>query len=181
MSGFEWNVVVSVHGDAFVRACGLLEQFGELRRTDYYNVVVLHVEDLDGFLARLARLVENAPQVRDVISRVLPVQAAFDFRDVEDFQDKAREQALAWLPRLAGKSFHVRLHRRGLKGRLSTPAEERFLDDALLEALAAQDTPGRIDFDDPDMVIDLETVGTRAGMALWTREDLQRYPFLRVD
>jgi len=36
---------------------------------------------------------------------------------------------------LAGKSFHVRLHRRGFKGRLSTAKEERFLDEALLDAL----------------------------------------------
>jgi hypothetical protein len=30
-------------------------------------------------------------------------------------------------------------------------------------------------------VIDLETVGHEAGVSLWTREELERYPFLRVD
>jgi hypothetical protein len=27
----------------------------------------------------------------------------------------------------------------------------------------------------------VETVGTQAGLSLWTREDLKRYPFLRLD
>jgi tRNA(Ser,Leu) C12 N-acetylase TAN1 len=58
--------------------------------------------------------------------------------------------------------------------------EERFLDDALLDALEAAGTPGRIAFDDPDAVIDVETVGNRTGMSFWTRADLERYPFLKI-
>ena len=41
--------------------------------------------------------------------------------------------------------------------------------------------PGRINFDDPDHVIDIETVGSRAGLSLWARDDLRCYPFLRID
>ena len=41
--------------------------------------------------------------------------------------------------------------------------------------------PGQIGFEDPDAVIDIETVGNRAGISLWTREDLQRFEFLRPD
>jgi tRNA(Ser,Leu) C12 N-acetylase TAN1 len=88
---------------------------------------------------------------------------------------------LAWAPALAGKSFHVRLHRRGFKGRLSTPEEERFFDDALLGALQSTGAPGSLAFDDPDAIIQIETVGNRAGISLWSREDLARYPFLKVD
>jgi len=55
------------------------------------------------------------------------------------------------------------------------------LDEALLETLEHRGTPGRIDFDDPDFILDVETVGQRAGMSLWTREDLHRYPFLKLD
>ncbi len=76
---------------------------------------------------------------------------------------------------------HVRLYRRGFKGRLSSHDEERFLDDALLQALEAAGTPRRITFDDPDAVIDVETLGNWAGLSLWTRADLARYPFLKVD
>jgi hypothetical protein len=72
----------------------------------------------------------------------------------------------------------VRLRRRGLKGIISTPEEERFLDDLLLEALAAAGAPGHISFEDPEYVLLIETVGSGGGVALWTREDLKRYPFL---
>jgi tRNA(Ser,Leu) C12 N-acetylase TAN1 len=82
---------------------------------------------------------------------------------------------------LLGKSFHVRLHRRGFKGALSTPKEERFLDDALLAVLASAGAPGRIGFDDPDAVLQIEMIDRRAGVSLWERDDLRRYPFLSVD
>jgi tRNA(Ser,Leu) C12 N-acetylase TAN1 len=81
---------------------------------------------------------------------------------------------------LAGKSFHVRLHRRGLKGTLSTPREERFLDETLLDALESLGAPSRITFTDPDAILQIETIDGRAGVSLWQREDLQRYPFLGV-
>ena len=35
-------------------------------------------------------------------------------------------------------------------------------------------------FEDPDCVLLIETVGQRGGLALWTREELKRYPFLPV-
>ena len=55
------------------------------------------------------------------------------------------------------------------------------LDDLILEVLDAAKTPAVIAFDDPDVVIDIETVEDRSGLSLWTREELARYPFLRID
>ena len=94
---------------------------------------------------------------------------------------KAREASLTWIPDLAGKSFHVRMYRRGFKGQLSSQSEESFLDGILLDALNKIGKPGRITFENPDAIIALETIDSRAGLSLWTREDLQRYPFLRLD
>lgn len=178
---FEWNLVASVHGRGFTRGQQILQIIGEVHRTNYYNVLVARVEDIDAMLARLPQLESLAPDIWTVISRLAPARVAFNFRDVAEFETKAREAALSWVPDLAGKSFHVRLHRRGFKGTLTSPDEERFLDEALLDALDAAGTPGSIAFDDPDAVIDVETIDNRAGMAFWTREDLQRYPFLKVD
>jgi hypothetical protein len=59
--------------------------------------------------------------------------------------------------------------------------EERFLDDFILAALEQAGSPGHITFEDPDAVIVVETVGQRAGLSLWTREELRRYPFLHPD
>ena len=175
------NVVVSVHNRGYKRAREILEPYGRIHETDYYNVLAMTVEDTGAFLEHLGKLIEVVPEVLEVISRAVPAQTSFLFQSAEEFEAKAREAALAWTPELAGKSFHVRLYRRGFKGRLSSHDEERFLDDALLQALEAAGTPGRIAFDDPDAVIDVETLGNWAGLSLWTRSDLARYPFLKVD
>ena len=177
----KWNVVVSVREEGYKRARQVLSTYGELQPTGYYNVLVLRAEDRAQFLDRLAAVVTAMPDFLKVVSRILPASEAFDFQSAEEFEAKAKEVVLAWLPKLAGKSFHVRMHRRGFKERLSSKVEEHLLDDAILAAFKLAGTPGRITFDDPDVIIDVETVGQRAGLALWTREDLVRYPFLRLD
>ena len=113
----------------------------------------------------------------------MPAQATFAFATTGEFREKAGAIARQWADRMPGKSFHVRLHRRrgGSPVKLSAQAEERYLDDSILERLRELGEPGRLNFHDPDYVIDIETVGERAGMSLWSRDDLKRFPFLRVD
>lgn len=177
----DWNVVVSVHDGGFTRACQLLDRFGQVKRTNFYNVLVMKVEDRAAFLDGFSELATVVPDILAVISRVMPTAKAFDFQNAGSFEAKAREVALQWAPQLAGKSFHVRMHRRGFKKALPSQQEERLLDEALLAAVKRTGLPGRIDFEDPDVILDVETVGNRAAMSLWTREDLHRYPFLKPD
>lgn len=173
----DWNVVVTVEEDGFRDALRFLQRWGAARRTSYYNVIALTVADRETFLAGFAAAVAEAPGILNVLSHVVPAQEIFDFATPEAFESEARRVALGWIPKLRGKGFHVRLHRRGFKGALSTPREERFLDEALLAAL---DGDGRIDFTNPDAIIQIETIDGRAGMSLWTREDLRSWPFLGV-
>lgn len=97
------------------------------------------------------------------------------------FEGHACRGAREWLPRLQGTYFHVRMHRRGFKGRLSSHDDERFLDRFILGALTANQSQARVDFDDPDCIIAVESMGQRAGMSLWTRGELQRYRLLKLD
>ncbi len=177
----DWNVVVTTPEGGFALACDILEEFGRVRRTHFYNVIVVKVADLEKLLEGLAEFAARSQMFAGAISRVAPAQRAFNFSSVEEFEAKSRKIALAWADDLAGKRFHVRMHRRGFKGRLSSQDEERFLDRALLDALAAAGSPGAIAFDDPDAVIAIDTVDNRAGLSLWTRADLARYPFLFPD
>jgi tRNA(Ser,Leu) C12 N-acetylase TAN1 len=174
----DWNVVVTVAEQGFRDAVRLLRKWGRVKRTSFYNVLAMTVERPGEFLAAFAAAVSASPGILNSISHVIPAQHAFDFTTAEEFEARARAVALAWTPQLGGKSFHVRLHRRGFKGVLSTPREERFLDEALLSALG---DGGRISFTDPDAVIQIETIGGRAGMSLWTQEELRQYPFLGTD
>jgi tRNA(Ser,Leu) C12 N-acetylase TAN1 len=174
----DWNVVVTLPEQTYREARRLLGKWGALRRTPYYNVLGMKVENPGDFLARFSAAVEEAPGILNYVSHVVPAQQTFAFDTTEDFETQARNIALGWASELDGKSFHVRLHRRGFKGRLSTPKEERFLDEALLAAPGAS---RRITFDDPDAVIQIETIDGRAGMSLWTRDDIRRSPFLGTD
>lgn len=174
----DWNVVVTLPEAAYREARRSLSRWGIVRRTRYYNVLALKVTDTAAFLREFEAAVAKTPGLLNFVSHVAPAEMAFDFADAAEFERRAREIAIGWTDRLAGRRFHVRLHRRGFKGVLSTPKEERFLDDALLDALGRKGTQSRIDFEDPDAVIQIETIDGRAGMSLWMRDDLRRCPFL---
>lgn len=180
----DWNVVITARDKGYNLTRELLEELklGSFARTNFYNVIVMKVDDPQRLLDKMEELGKQSPDIYSyAISRIAPAQYAFNFQSPEEFESKAREIVVAWVSALAGKSFHVRLHRRGFKGRLSTQDEERFLDDTLLGALLSRGTPGSIEFDRPDAIIQIETVGNRAGMSLWSSENLSRYPFLKVD
>ena len=51
----------------------------------------------------------------------------------------------------------------------------------VFESIEKTGTPGHITFEDPDAIIAVETIAQWAGLSLWRREDLQRYPFIRLD
>lgn len=178
----DWNVVVTAHDKGYILTRELLAELdlGPFASTDFYNVIVMKVDDLHRFLEKVAQIREQSPSLFQFgVARLVPAQHAFNFQTPEEFESKAQEFVLMCVSALADKTFHVRLHRRGFKGRLSTPEEERFLDDTLLEALKRAGTPGSLAFDDPDAIIQIETVGNRAGISIWSREDLRRFPFLR--
>jgi tRNA(Ser,Leu) C12 N-acetylase TAN1 len=177
----DWNVVVTVNEGGFVQAIRFLGQLGEIAKTDFYNVLVMKSDDITGLLDEIARQTSEEPAISSFLSRIAPLTHMFHFQSPEEFEGKAREIVLNWAAVLAGKGFHVRMHRRGFKGRISSQQAEQFLDETLLEALDKANTPAHVTFDDPDFIIAVETLGPRAGISLWARKDLVRYPFLRLD
>lgn len=176
----DWNAVASTEEGAYKQARRVLKQLGQLGDTPYHNVLVLWVADGREALEALRRAGETDPQVRAWVRHFVPVSEAFWFSSPEEFEAKAKQAVRAFLPQLAGKNFYVRMHRRGFKGRLAQHEEERVLGTTILEALAETGASARVAFEDPDAVVVIETVGQRAGLSVWTREELSRYPFLHV-
>lgn len=130
----------------------------------------------------LLQEVRDDPTILEsVISRIAPGGSCFVFGSTNEFEAKANVEALALLPRLHDSSFHVRVHRRGFKGQLESHEEERYLGHVLLEAMAAAGQPGTLTFEDPDMIVAAEIVSNHASLACWSRKELERYPFLRID
>lgn len=177
----DWNVVVTVYEEGFADALKALREFGPVEPTGFHNVLVMKVEDPLALLNALERSIEADAYLGNTLSRAAPCQRTFDFTSPEDFEEQARRIALEWAPQLAGRAFHVRFHRRGFKHQLSSQSEERFLDEALLQALEQAGQPGKIAFEDPDAILAVETVGGRAGLSLWTRDQLKQSTLLRLD
>jgi tRNA(Ser,Leu) C12 N-acetylase TAN1 len=176
-----WNVIVSIYQDGFKRALHALRALGSVERSPYHNVLVMTVEDPIALLDAIEKLTKEKPALYDAISRVAPAMRSFEFQSAEEFLETTKSIILEWLPQLAGQSFHVRFHRRGSTHDLRTPDVERFIDDALLEALRGAGTPGAVSFSDPDAVIAIDTIDDRAGVGLWRRVDLTRHRLLRPD
>lgn len=179
---FDWNVIVTARdAEGYRAARRALRAFGRVERTAFYNVLALRVADVGEFLATLvARIAEDKTLLNDV-ARILPAQVVFDFTTPNEFLARARETVLRWAECLAGRRFHARFTRRGRRRELPSLEVERFLNDAILAATAGLGRPAHIDFTDPDYVIDVETLADRAGISLWSREDLMRAPFLKID
>jgi tRNA(Ser,Leu) C12 N-acetylase TAN1 len=177
----DWNVIVSIYQGGFRRALRALEKLGQTERSPYHNIIVMKVDNPIVLLDAVERKTEGSPALYDAISRVAPAMRNFEFQSADEFKEKAGSVLHEWSQRLAGRSFHVRFHRRDPRHALRSPDVERHLDDALLEALQEAGTPGKLSFSDPDAVIVIDTIDDRAGISLWTREELARHRLLRPD
>jgi tRNA(Ser,Leu) C12 N-acetylase TAN1 len=177
----DWNVVISVREGGYSAARDLLRDFAEVGRTHYFNVLVAKAADPRALLETLCELSATIPDIPNFLARVVPLAVTFNFDSAERFETQARESVLQWADTLAGKSFHVRVHRRGFKKELPSPKEELMLAEVLLEATQRAGSPATISFDDSDAIIAVETIDNRAGLSLWSRDDLSRYPLLGLD
>lgn len=177
----DWNVIITIFQDGYRRAIRALHKLGPIERSSYHNVLLMSVADPVALLEVIERQTEMDPTLYDAISRVAPAKRSFEFHLSEDFLAKAKETVMEWLPHLAGRSFHVRPHRRGSRQSLRSPDAERSLGEALLDALKEAGTPGTLSFSDPDAVIAIDTVDDHAGISIWTREDRIRHRLLRPD
>ena len=159
-----------------LRALGLL---GEFRGTEFRDVCVGWVEDQAGFLEAVLAAVEAGEPWTSDVARAIPVERTFHF-DPETFSGAFQNAAAPLLQRMASGSFYVRVERRGLAGELMSPEVERAVADHLSDLARARGKELRTAFKDPDYIVVAETLGHECGVALITREQRQRYPFVQA-
>ena len=176
-----WNLVATAAEGKYTQALKFLAHFGIVKTTSYHNVVMMHVRDILELMTLLAKEWQTQDGRLLLLKRVVPVTHTFNYSDRAWLVRRAREVTSDWILRLTGCTFHVCIHRRGFKDRLSSVEEEQLLNAAIVEATEKSGKRAIVSQDDPDAFIAVETIGNNAGMSLWFREDLQRYPFLRVD
>jgi tRNA(Ser,Leu) C12 N-acetylase TAN1 len=177
----DWNVVVTVHADRFISACEQLEPLARVEGTNYYNILVMRVGNVEEFLRTLGDWMQTYADAREALARVAPARDTFVFQDPDDFRNQTKEILRRYADQLDGVSFHIRVHRRGWKEKMSTTALEKELGSFLFDEIESHGAVAKVDFDDPDAIVVIDTVDNRAGMAMWSRDELQRFPFLKPD
>jgi tRNA(Ser,Leu) C12 N-acetylase TAN1 len=178
----DWNVIVTAQERSFKQAREWLREFGKVNKSEFFNVLLLQVGDIERFLQDMSAAISVNKDILHIIGRIVPVTHTFVYQSPQQFEERAQAIVADWIPLLLGKRFHVRMHRRGFKGRLSSQHEEMFLDHFIVDRAAKdQQSLPVIDFEEPDYIIAVETIGQRAGLSLWTQEQLHRYPFLKMD
>jgi len=177
----DWNVVVTVAENCFKDGFSLLANYGHVEKTPFYNVLTLKVADIEAFLDSFLQDMQEDPAYMRLFCRVIPCTHCFFFQTVEAFEEKAKQCIQSFLPQLAHRSFHVRIHRRGFHGTIKSQDEAGLLGDYLDEQLRLQDAAGKVTFDDSDVILDIEIVAQQAGLSLWSRDQRKRYPFLKLD
>ncbi len=176
----DWNVLINVHEHRFSRAYLLFGKFGKVYQSDFEDILLMKVESIPDFLETFNQRMLKDSTLEVVASRIVPVTSTFVFQSQEEFETKAKEAVLNWIPKLAGKKFYVRMHRKGSKDQIDRHEEETFLDLIILQELEAIGKPGKIASVDPDILVAIEAVSHQAGLSCWTRQDLQKYPWLKL-
>lgn len=169
----DWNVLaIGARGETG-KALALLGTAGRFRTGGYPQVLIGTVArpgGKAGLMAGLEGLAAGGPECEGILDRLVPVEDAVSFpRD--DVTETLCECFEPLAPRLCGRTFYVRAHLRGMKGRIEHPAVERALGDFLSEFAARAGDPPKVSFKDPDYVVIVEVVGRRVGYAFLSRED----------
>jgi tRNA(Ser,Leu) C12 N-acetylase TAN1 len=176
-----FNVVVTLASNGrFRHLLQELAPHGEFRKTEFLGVIIGSVENPMTFLDSILEKRQKQLIAFQDLGRVVPLDRVFVFH-LDEFAEKAKAAVLPYVDELAGKRYYVRLERRGLKGQIISPEVERELDAFIEQTLVMPGRePARVDFEHPEAVVVVETIGDRCGVGLLTREMLDRYDFVRV-
>jgi tRNA(Ser,Leu) C12 N-acetylase TAN1 len=175
----EWNILAtSLEGrrDALLVA---LRKLGRFWRGGYQNVLVGAVDDHTVFLERVRDRLATDDLLASSLTKIVPVEQLIAF-EPQELSDAVIELVVPRVNRIAGKSFHVRLERRGLKGVVHTPTVERTVGQALVTAAAEHGAAATVTFADPDAIVAIETTGTTVAVGFLPRELRQAFPFVKV-
>lgn len=175
----EWNILVTAHWGQERKALRFLAQHGEFKSSGFKDVLRGHVEDVDLFLGKLELMRQESPGRIDSLSQIVPLEQTFYF-ELPDFMEKLKETVLPYAERIEDKKFYVRVKRRGHKGEMSSQEIEKQIAGFILENLEKAGKQAHVNFDEPDIIIVIETIANWAGVTLITKEMKEKYPFVKV-
>ena len=175
----EWNILATAFWGRGKDALRLLTPHGEFKGSGFKDVLQGYVEDVHLLLDKLELMRQENPDKITSLSQIIALERTFTF-NLPDFMDKLKETVLPYVEKVEGKKFYVRVKRRGHKGEMSSLEIEKEISSFIFEKLEEAGKPAQVSFSDPDVIIIVETIANRAGVALVTREMREKYPLIKV-
>jgi tRNA(Ser,Leu) C12 N-acetylase TAN1 len=175
----DWNLVVTARSGRRSDLAYALRPVVKLKHAGFPDVSIGRAADVEACLAAIAARADDRQLVPDVLARVVPVARTF-LVDATELESQLLAETASCVDALVGRSFHVRVERRGQKEVARSDGLERRLGTGLVDALRARGAEPRVTFDDPDCIVAIELVGRVCGIGLVDRELRRRFPFVRV-
>ena len=175
-----WNILVtSLEGqrESLLRVLRTLARF---RRGGFPNVLVATVDDPWTFLGTLRQAWETNPVVRSALGKAIPIESTLRLREPAAFVEEVAARLEPLAKRLMGRTFFVRIFRRGFRGQIDSTRAEGELGARLVKHLEAAGDHPTVRFRDPDIVVAIESLRDEIGIALLDRELRATFPFVRV-
>lgn len=123
-----FNLVATLaDGGSYPALLRELASFGEIHKTEFFGVVLGLVAEPLAVCEAIRAAREASPQAFADLGRLIPVSEVFHF-GAASLVEEATQVIRSHLAQLAGRSFYVRLERRGFKGKIVSPETERQLD-----------------------------------------------------
>jgi adenylyl- and sulfurtransferase ThiI len=174
----DWNLVVTARSGRRHDLVYVLRPILRLRHAGFPDVSIGRAADVEACLAGIAGRAEGIVGA-DILARVVPVTRTF-LVDAAELEAQLVAETVPCADALVGRSFHVRVERRGQRPVARSDVLERRLGTALVDALRARGAGPRVTFEDPDVIVAVELIGPMCGIGLVDRELRRRFPFVRV-
>lgn len=174
-----WNVLVTTRNSRQRDVRRALAPVQRLFASGLRNVLIGQVDDMDVLLAGIEAACERQPFLRHWIGHVRPIERTFAL-DLPSFPEQLERECAGFLDRVGGRTFHVRVARRGNKGHIDTHATEVRLGAFLHDTLVARGLHPTVTFRDPDFVVTVDVLRDIVGLSIIPRALRQRSPFIKV-
>lgn len=174
-----FNVVVMCRRNGERGASKELKFFGRFHTMGFRDVLVGHLDDRGRFFEELRKGREVRDPVWRYITRAVPIDEVLSFT-LETFREALGGVIDGIADRVAPGPFYVRIERRGHKGRIPTPEVEQEMGGRIIAAHERRGHSSRVDFKEFRSIVAVETFGDVAGVGIVAREEVERYPFLKV-
>lgn len=175
----DWNVVAELEQGHFATGKWHLDWLGAVPgETGRSDLLVATVPDVGRWLDELLDRWRVGWSVFDDFRYIRPVDAKLEFDTDSEFIDRAGGLALELAPRLSGCFCSIHVESRGYHEDETIERVETEIRSALEDQLGETYWSQTDGAGDDHVLIDLEIVDGTAGIAAWTSEEREKYPFL---